>query len=132
MTMEEELYSPTGRLLTRGPGAYKIPGFGDIPAKLKVSLYDKFSNRHGLYHSKVRKHRLSGARIFQGVGEPPLFMGAGVFYALRDAIRQTNSEPVLDWHSPATVERIRLSVGDSLSTSVSLNLMKLELTVFIF
>ena len=59
-------------------------------------------------------------------------MGAGVFYALRDAIRQTNSEPVLDWHSPATVERIRLSVGDSLSTSVSLNLMKLELTVFIF
>jgi hypothetical protein len=53
MTMEEELYSPTGRLLTRGPGAYKIPGFGDIPAKLKVSLYDKFSNRHGLYHSKV-------------------------------------------------------------------------------
>ena len=53
MTIEEELYSPSGRLLTRGPGAYKIPGFGDIPAKFKVSLYDKFSNRHGLYHSKV-------------------------------------------------------------------------------
>ncbi|CAG5113950.1 Oidioi.mRNA.OKI2018_I69.chr2.g8039.t1.cds [Oikopleura dioica] len=104
MTIEEELYSPTGRLLTRGPGAYKIPGFGDIPAKLKVSLYDKFSNRHGLYHSK-------------GVGEPPLFMGAGVFYALRDAIRQVNTDKLLDWHSPATVERIRLSVGDALSTS---------------
>jgi xanthine dehydrogenase molybdopterin-binding subunit B len=53
MTMEEELYNPKGQLLTRGPGAYKIPGFGDIPKKFKVSLYDKYSNKHGLYHSKV-------------------------------------------------------------------------------
>ena len=54
MTLEEELFNKKGQLLTRGPGAYKIPGFQNIPKKFKVSLYDKFSNRHGLYHSKVR------------------------------------------------------------------------------
>ena len=59
-------------------------------------------------------------------------MGAGVFYALRDAIRQVNSEQVLDWHSPATVERIRLSVGDALSTSVSLKLLIFSSLIFIF
>ena len=32
-TMEDELYNTKGQLLTRGPGAYKIPGFRDIPRK---------------------------------------------------------------------------------------------------
>ena len=64
--------SKKGHLLTRGPGAYKIPGFRDIPSEFKVSLYDKWSNRHGLYHSKA-------------VGEPPLFMGsAGNYFYLTE------------------------------------------------
>ena len=29
--MEQILHTPTGVLLTRGPGAYKIPSFNDIP-----------------------------------------------------------------------------------------------------
>jgi len=102
MTIEQELYNTKGQLLTRGPGAYKIPGFGDIPKKLKVSLYDKFSNRHGLYHSK-------------GVGEPPLFMGASVFFALRDALKNVSEQNVLQFDSPATVERIRMICDDQFS-----------------
>lgn len=31
--MEQILHTPTGVLLTRGPGAYKIPSFNDIPGK---------------------------------------------------------------------------------------------------
>jgi len=100
-TMEEQLFSPNGSLLTRGPGAYKIPGFRDIPAQLSISLYDQWSNRHGLYHSKA-------------VGEPPLFMGASVFFAIRDAVEQANPT-MLDFHSPATVENIRMSLDDTLA-----------------
>lgn len=35
--MEQILHTPTGVLLTRGPGAYKIPSFNDIPGKKKSS-----------------------------------------------------------------------------------------------
>ena len=36
--MEQLLHSPEGSLLTRGPGAYKIPSFNDVPAKFNVCL----------------------------------------------------------------------------------------------
>ncbi len=31
--LEQIVHSPTGTLLTRGPGAYKIPSFNDIPGQ---------------------------------------------------------------------------------------------------
>jgi len=52
-TMEELRYSPQGVLLTRGPGAYKIPGFGDIPSQLTVSLLRDAPNDKAIYASKV-------------------------------------------------------------------------------
>lgn len=54
----------------------------------------------------------------KGIGEPPLFLGATVFFALREAVRAAREmngvkEPlVLD--SPATAERLRLAVVDDL------------------
>lgn len=51
--MEELVYSPTGTLFTRGPGTYKIPGFGDIPAEFNVSLLKGSSNPRAVYSSKV-------------------------------------------------------------------------------
>ncbi len=36
--MEQMIHSPSGVLLTRGPGAYKIPSFNDIPTEFNVSL----------------------------------------------------------------------------------------------
>lgn len=54
----------------------------------------------------------------KGIGEPPLFLGATVFFALREAVRAAREmngvkEPlVLD--SPATAERLRLAVADDL------------------
>ena len=53
MTLEEELFTPSGEQLTKGTSNYKIPSFGDIPEKFKVELFDATSNRHGLFHSKV-------------------------------------------------------------------------------
>lgn len=37
-TMEESLWLRNGALFTTGPGAYKIPGFADMPQVFNVSL----------------------------------------------------------------------------------------------
>ncbi|KAL4802007.1 molybdopterin binding aldehyde oxidase/xanthine dehydrogenase [Aspergillus unguis] len=107
-TMEESLWSQSGQLMTRGPGNYKIPGFADIPQQFNVSF---------LQHEWAS---LKGKTIqsSKGIGEPPLFMGAAVLFAIRDALRSARHERgemgrlVLD--SPATVERVRLAVGDEI------------------
>lgn len=52
-TMEELHYSPQGVLLTRGPGSYKIPAFGDIPTNLTVSLLRDAPNEKAIFSSKV-------------------------------------------------------------------------------
>ena len=52
-TLEEMIYSPTGALLSRGPGAYKLPGFTDIPQQFNVSLLKGVSNPRAVYSSKV-------------------------------------------------------------------------------
>ena len=41
-------------------------------------------------------------------------MGASVFFAIRDAVEQANPT-MLDFHSPATVENIRMSLDDTLA-----------------
>lgn len=53
-TMEEIVFSPNGELLSRGPGAYKIPGFSDIPKVFNVSLLKGAPNPRAVYSSKVR------------------------------------------------------------------------------
>ncbi|KAG8624283.1 hypothetical protein KVT40_007350 [Elsinoe batatas] len=105
-TMEESLWHRgSGQIFTRGPGAYKIPGFRDIPQEFNVSLL-----------KDVNWENLRTIQRSRGVGEPPLFMGSAVFFAIRDALKaarkQWGEEEVLSLWSPATVERIRLSCAD--------------------
>ncbi|KKK24499.1 hypothetical protein ARAM_002345 [Aspergillus rambellii] len=106
-TMEEALWTRDGQLATRGPGSYKIPGFGDIPQEFNVSLLQ------GVSWKTLRSIQSS-----KGIGEPPLFLGATVLFALRDALRSARQDQgitqalVLD--SPATAEKLRLAVGDDL------------------
>ncbi|KAF7155382.1 hypothetical protein CNMCM5623_007453 [Aspergillus felis] len=106
-TMEESLWSRDGQLATRGPGNYKIPAFGDIPQEFNVSFLQGVSWQH-----------LRSIQSSKGCGEPPLFLGSTVLFALREALKSAREdhqvlEPlVLD--SPATAERLRLAVGDPL------------------
>ena len=72
-TIEESLHFPNGTFFTRGPGNYKIPGFTDIPIDFRVSLLSNAENPFAIHSSKA-------------VGEPPLFLGAVVYLALRMAI----------------------------------------------
>ncbi|XP_053162879.1 xanthine dehydrogenase/oxidase isoform X2 [Hemicordylus capensis] len=103
-TLEELRYSPEGNLYTRGPGMYKIPAFGDIPTEFHVSLLRDCPNSKAIYSSKA-------------VGEPPLFLSASVFYAIKDAIVSARAESGLKepfrLDSPATPERIRNACVDS-------------------
>lgn len=111
-TMEETLWTRDGKLATKGPGTYKIPGFSDIPQEFNVS----FLQLPGQGEKAWKK--LRSIQSSKGIGEPPLFMGATVLFALREALvsaRMDNgvSEPlVLD--SPATAEKLRLAVGDDI------------------
>ena len=138
-TMEESLWvgngPMAGNLFTRGPGAYKIPGFGDIPQTFNVTLLK------GVEWKELRTIQRS-----RGVGEPPLFLGSTVFFAIRDAlkaaraqhgvraavvgggkmdeireedgdggmdgIRDVDGDGLLRLESPATTERIRLACVD--------------------
>ncbi|KAF2257019.1 xanthine dehydrogenase/oxidase [Trematosphaeria pertusa] len=105
-TTEESLWQrSTGGVFTKGPGAYKIPGFRDIPQVFNVSLL-----------KDVNWENLRTIQRSRGVGEPPLFMGSSVFFAIRDALKAARAEfgetSVLHLQSPATPERIRISCAD--------------------
>ncbi|KYK56124.1 xanthine dehydrogenase [Drechmeria coniospora] len=119
-TMEESLWlrngPMAGNLFTRGPGAYKIPGFRDIPQEFNVSLL-----------KDVEWKELRTIQRSRGVGEPPLFLGSAVFFAIRDALRSARRkngveakvgddtcEGLLRLESPATPERIRLACEDDI------------------
>lgn len=119
-TMEESLWlrngPMAGQLFTRGPGTYKIPGFRDIPQSFNVSLL-----------KDVEWKELRTIQRSRGVGEPPLFMGSSVFFAIRDALKaaraqqgvqakvgEDKDEGLLRLESPATPERIRLACEDDI------------------
>ncbi|KAG8239011.1 hypothetical protein J437_LFUL005068 [Ladona fulva] len=110
-TLEELTYSPNGILYSRGPGAYKLPGFGDIPAEFNVSLLRGAPNPRAVYSSKA-------------VGEPPLFLAASVFFALKDAVSAARREAGLTgpfrFDSPATAARIRMACQDKFTTKIPL------------
>jgi xanthine dehydrogenase/oxidase len=68
------------------------------------------ANEHAVFSSKA-------------VGEPPLFLGAATFYAIKDAIGAARIEHGADasdanvfrLDSPATAERIRVACEDKIS-----------------
>ncbi|XP_071503432.1 xanthine dehydrogenase/oxidase-like [Diadema antillarum] len=101
--LEDHRWTPKGFLLTRGPGFYKIPGFGDIPAEFNVTLLKNAPNHNTICSSKA-------------VGEPPLFLGACVFFAIKDAITSARADEGVHGpftlYTPAASERIRLACVD--------------------
>ncbi|XP_055712737.1 xanthine dehydrogenase [Phlebotomus papatasi] len=109
-TLEEMVYGADGTLLSRGPGAYKLPGFADIPGEFNVSLLSGAPNPKAVYSSKA-------------VGEPPLFSAASVFFAIKEAIadarRHENLSPDFPLISPATSARIRMACQDRFTKKFS-------------
>ncbi|XP_034534031.1 aldehyde oxidase 6 isoform X2 [Notolabrus celidotus] len=108
-TMEELKFSPSGLLYTRGPSQYKIPAMCDVPLCFNVYLLSDSDNPHAIYSSK-------------GIGEPTLFLGSSVFFAIKDAVAAARSESGLagpfTLNSPATPERACLACASPLTQKV--------------
>ncbi|KAK7520257.1 molybdopterin binding aldehyde oxidase/xanthine dehydrogenase [Phyllosticta citriasiana] len=113
-TTEQSLWTARdGALATSGPGTYKIPAFADIPQVFNAGMLRIDENGEALTWNQLRSVQSS-----KGIGEPPLFLGATVFFALREAVRDARvergvTEPLV-LHGPATAERLRLAVGDDI------------------
>ncbi|KAH7060693.1 Molybdopterin-binding domain of aldehyde dehydrogenase-domain-containing protein [Macrophomina phaseolina] len=116
-TIEESLWTRDGQLATRGPGTYKIPGFSDIPQVFNAAML-----RVDAHGRQLTWRHLRSVQSSKGIGEPPLFLGASVFFALREAVmaaRRGNrvegkGQERLVLESPATAEKLRLAVGDGI------------------
>ncbi|MEW5306011.1 MAG: hypothetical protein WDW36_008516 [Sanguina aurantia] len=95
-----------GQLFTRGPGTYKIPTSNDIPIDFRVSLLTDAPNARAVHSSKA-------------VGEPPLFLGASVFFALKEAVYSARADAGhpgwFQLDSPATGERLRMLCADHIT-----------------
>uniref|UniRef100_A0A6S8ELY0 Xanthine dehydrogenase n=1 Tax=Aureoumbra lagunensis TaxID=44058 RepID=A0A6S8ELY0_9STRA len=95
-----------GHLLTKGPGAYKIPSANDTPLDFRVILIDN-PNPYAVHSSRA-------------VGEPPLFLASSAFFAIKEAIKDARKEVGLEDHfaldSPLTPERARMACADADAT----------------
>jgi len=89
-------------------GTYKIPSANDIPLDFCVTLLKDSPN-----------HRLPMVYSSKAVGEPPFFLGASVFFALKEAVYAARKDAGLEgWFqldSPATPERLRMACADHLT-----------------
>lgn len=113
--MEELVFNHNGSLASKGPGMYKIPGFGDVPLDFRVRL--------------LENHQGPAVMGSKAVGEPPLVLGYSVFAATKEAIMaarrdfraelvssgRTDLPPVDKFFRldpPATCEKIRMACLD--------------------
>ena len=62
--------------------------------------------------------------LSQAIGEPPLFLAASVFFAIKEAVKSARSESGItgpfEFWSPASAERIRMACKDQFVDMVSL------------
>ncbi|XP_068101234.1 aldehyde oxidase 1-like isoform X2 [Hyperolius riggenbachi] len=111
-TMEELFYSPQGDLYTLGPDKYKMPAMCDVPTEFNVSLLASSKNPYTVYSSK-------------GVGEPALFLGCSVYFAIKDAVDSVREErglpKIYTLNSPATPEKVRMACEDQLTKMIPID-----------
>ncbi|QRG05437.1 xanthine dehydrogenase molybdopterin binding subunit [Xanthobacter dioxanivorans] len=93
LTCEELRWDEKGRLATRGPSTYKIPGSRDVPPDLRVHLLDRPNREETVLRSKA-------------VGEPPLMLAISIWLAIRDAVASIPGEGPIRLDAPATAERV--------------------------
>jgi xanthine dehydrogenase/oxidase len=118
--MEEVVFDKSGRLSSKGPGMYKIPGFGDVPIDFRVRL--------------LEDHAGPAVMGSKAIGEPPLFLGSSVYFAVKEAIMAARrdfraeaersgiadlppAEKYFRLDTPATCEKIRMACLDFMNTT---------------
>jgi len=99
-------WAQPGTLVTTSPHTYKIPAASDVPCDFRVSLWAGTPNPRAVHSSKA-------------VGEPPTFLSAAVFFAIKRAICAANGTAFESMDSPATAERIRAAFADDVVRELS-------------
>ena len=97
LTTEELVFDEEGRLLTHAPSTYKIPCSSDVPADLRIALFNNTNREETIYRSKA-------------VGEPPLMLAISVFAAIADALHSLAPGKSVPLDAPATAESILRAV----------------------
>jgi len=93
LTTEELWWDDKGVLRTHAPSTYKIPCASDVPADLRIALFDGPNREDTIYRSKA-------------VGEPPLMLAISVFAAIADALHSLAPGKSVPLDAPATPESI--------------------------
>ncbi|KAK6190386.1 hypothetical protein SNE40_002268 [Patella caerulea] len=101
--LEHLKVTPSGTLLTKGPGNYKIPSVGNIPKVFNVSMLKGKPNKRAVYSSKA-------------IGEAPMILSLSIFLAAKSAIMAARHETGIDGYfqfdCPATPDIIRMLCQD--------------------
>jgi xanthine dehydrogenase large subunit len=99
LTTEELWWNEAGRLMTHAPSTYKIPVASDVPADLRVKLWERGENAEDSIHRS------------KAVGEPPLMLAISVFQAIKDAVASASAyEGTAHLNAPATPEEVLRAV----------------------
>jgi xanthine dehydrogenase large subunit len=97
LTLEELLWDAEGRVSTGGASTYKLPSWSEVPEMFNVEMLERATQPGVVMGSKA-------------IGEPPLMLALSVREALRDAIAAFGDGRPFTFDSPATPERIFLTV----------------------
>ncbi len=99
MTLEELTFDENGRLLADSLSKYKVPDVYAAPKMIETIPLETEGPELAIMKSKA-------------VGEPPFMYGIGVYFALRNAVREFNPETPLGYDAPLTPEKVLLALYD--------------------
>ena len=97
MTLEELTFDENGRLLADSLSKYKVPDVYAAPKMIETIPLETEGPELAIMKSKA-------------VGEPPFMYGIGVYFALRNAVREFNPETPLGYDAPLTPEKVLLAL----------------------
>ncbi|KAI8318165.1 xanthine dehydrogenase, partial [Martensiomyces pterosporus] len=98
-----------GSVFTRRPALYRVPTAMDIPRDFRVAILEGVEYKHS-----------AGVHSARAIGEPPLFLGASVFFALREAVKAATAQAtgdgdIIHMDIPATCETLRMACKDNIT-----------------
>ena len=107
MTIEDLQFNEKGQLLSNNLANYKIPDIYFMPDCIDINFLENNGDFPAPYGSKA-------------VGEPPFMYGIGVFFAIREAMKEFQPKMEFGFVSPLTPERVLCELyADELPNSFS-------------
>ncbi len=97
MTLEEIVYDANGKLKSNALSTYKVPDIYAVPKQIDIAFLQTQKNSLAIFNSKA-------------VGEPPLMYGIGAFFALRNAIKNFNTQLRPAFDAPLTPEKVLMNL----------------------